>query len=146
MHSAYGPATPQKWWRDPASANEAQSAANNLAIPMDRVPAEPPAEMPSQGALRLHPHQHVAAFADREIRLTALEFAILPGFMVRPLQVFSRQAIVDMAYDDNIHVSDRTIDSHIRNIRATLAAAGCDAAVKTVHGVGFRLGPCEAAG
>ncbi len=33
MHSAYGPATPQKWWRDPASANEAQSAANNLAIP-----------------------------------------------------------------------------------------------------------------
>ena len=34
MHSAYGPATPQKWWRDPASANEAQSAANNLAIPV----------------------------------------------------------------------------------------------------------------
>ena len=33
MHSAYGPATPQKWWRDPTSANEAQSAANNLAIP-----------------------------------------------------------------------------------------------------------------
>ena len=37
MHSAYGPATPQKWWRDPASANEAQSAANNLAIPTDRM-------------------------------------------------------------------------------------------------------------
>ena len=34
MHSAYGPATPMKWWRDPASANEAQSAANNLAIPV----------------------------------------------------------------------------------------------------------------
>ncbi len=33
MHSAYGPPTPQKWWRDPASANEAKSAANNLAIP-----------------------------------------------------------------------------------------------------------------
>ena len=37
MHSAYGPATPQKWWRDPASANEAQSAANNLAIPLRQI-------------------------------------------------------------------------------------------------------------
>ena len=37
MHSAYGPATPQKWWRDPASANEAQSAANNLAIPLGAI-------------------------------------------------------------------------------------------------------------
>ena len=37
MHSAYGPATPQKWWRDPAAANEALSAANNLAIPLLRI-------------------------------------------------------------------------------------------------------------
>ena len=42
MHSAYGPATPQKWWRDPASANEAQSAANNLAIPFDVLHAKEP--------------------------------------------------------------------------------------------------------
>jgi two-component system OmpR family response regulator len=43
----------------------------------------------------------------------------------------------------NIQVSDRTIDSHIRNIRAKLAGAGCDNVIDTVHGVGFRLGRCE---
>ena len=53
--------------------------------------------------------------------------------------------ILDSAYADNIHVADRTIDSHIRNIRAKFAAAGCDSVIDTVHGVGFRLGRCEAA-
>ena len=47
------------------------------------------------------------------------------------------------AYQANIQVSDRTIDSHIRNIRAKFAGAGCDSAIDTVHGVGFRLGRCE---
>jgi two-component system OmpR family response regulator len=48
------------------------------------------------------------------------------------------------AYPLNIQVSDCTIDSHIRNIRAKLAAADCDDAIETVHGVGFRLGRCGA--
>jgi two-component system OmpR family response regulator len=43
-----------------------------------------------------------------------------------------------------VHVADRTIDSHIRNIRAKLLAAGCANAIETVHGVGFRIGRCEA--
>ena len=43
----------------------------------------------------------------------------------------------------NIQVSDRTIDSHIRNIRAKLAAVNCDNAIETIHGVGFKLGRCE---
>ena len=47
---------------------------------------------------------------------------------------------MDAAYAANVHVSDRTIDSHIRNIRAKFAAAGCAAAIETVHGVGFKLG------
>ncbi len=50
---------------------------------------------------------------------------------------------MEAAYAGNIHVSDRTIDSHIRNIRAKFASAGCSSAVETVHGVGFRLGRCE---
>jgi two-component system OmpR family response regulator len=57
--------------------------------------------------------------------------------------VFNREQIMTAAYQMNIQVSDRTIDSHIRNIRAKLAACGCDNAVDTVHGVGFRLGRCE---
>lgn len=57
--------------------------------------------------------------------------------------VFNREQIMSAAYQLNIQVSDRTIDSHIRNIRAKLAAASCDNVIETVHGVGFKLGRCE---
>ena len=75
---------------------------------------------------------------------TAIEFAILRTLAARPGQVFSRAAILDAAYGGTIHVADRTIDSHVRNIRGKLAAAGCAGAIETVHGVGFRIGPCRA--
>jgi len=48
--------------------------------------------------------------------------------------VFSREQIMSAAYQLNIQVSDRTIDSHIRNIRAKLAAVNCDNVIETIHG------------
>lgn len=96
-----------------------------------------------QGRLRLDPQQHAARFGDAPIALTALEFSILRTLMTRPAVVFSREQIMSAAYQLNIQVSDRTIDSHIRNIRAKLAAVDCDDAIETVHGVGFRLGRCS---
>jgi two-component system OmpR family response regulator len=98
----------------------------------------------SQGALRLEPEAHLASFAGKALALTGIEFAILKAFAARPGQVFSREQILESAYAGAVHVADRTIDSHIRNIRAKLAAVGCDSAIDTVHGVGFRLGRCEA--
>ncbi len=74
--------------------------------------------------------------------LTGIEFSILRGFLSRPTHVLGRDVVMASAYAANIHVADRTIDSHIRNIRAKLAAAGCADAIETVHGVGFRLGRC----
>lgn len=97
----------------------------------------------SWGALRLDPESHLASFAGRALSLTGIEFAILKTFAARPRQVFSREQILESAYGGAIHVADRTIDSHIRNIRAKLAASGCGSAIDTVHGVGFRLGRCE---
>jgi two-component system OmpR family response regulator len=96
-----------------------------------------------RGELTLDPLQHVAQFRGTGITLTAMEFEILKAFLTRPTVVFSREQIMTAAYQMNIQVSDRTIDSHIRNIRAKLAEVGCDNAVDTVHGVGFRLGRCE---
>ena len=69
---------------------------------------------------------HARASTDAPVALTALEFAILRTLLARPGIVFSRDQIMDAAYAGNIHVSDRTIDSHVRNIRAKFAAAGCD--------------------
>jgi len=95
-------------------------------------------------ALSLDLAAHAARFDGRELSLTAIEFAILGMLIARPRQVFSRAQILDHAYAGAIHVSDRTIDSHIRNIRSKILKAGGENAIETVHGVGFRLGPCEA--
>jgi two-component system OmpR family response regulator len=97
----------------------------------------------AQGGLSIDPEQHVAAFAGTPLRLTAIEFGILRTFLTRPGAVFSRDQIMSAAYQLNIQVSDRTIDSHIRNIRAKLSALNCDNVIETVHGVGFKLGRCE---
>ena len=97
----------------------------------------------AQGGLSVDPEQHVAAFAGTPLRLTAIEFGILRAFLARPAAVFSREQIMAAAYHLNIQVSDRTIDSHIRNIRAKLAAVNCDNVIETIHGVGFKLGRCE---
>jgi two-component system OmpR family response regulator len=97
-----------------------------------------------RGRLTLVPDAHAASFDGRPVALTALEFAILRALLARPGLVLSREQILDAAYGPNFHIADRTIDSHVRNIRAKLAAAGCASAVETVHGVGFRIGRCEA--
>lgn len=90
------------------------------------------------GLLLDRPRFH-AEFKGAPAQLTALEFTILQVLAAKPGYVFDRERIMQAAYDD-IHVSDRTIDSHIRNIRAKFAALGCADIIETVHGVGFRLG------
>ena len=97
----------------------------------------------SQGGLLIDPEQHVASFAGTPLKLTAIEFGILRAFLTRPTSVFNREQLMRAAYQLNIQVSDRTIDSHIRNIRAKLAALSCDNVIETIHGVGFKLGRCE---
>ncbi|PHP68592.1 two-component system response regulator CreB [Zhengella mangrovi] len=96
----------------------------------------------AHGRLALDPESREALFDGRVLDLTALEFNMLLLFLKRSRRVFTREQIMQAAYDGNIHVSDRTIDSHIRNIRAKLASAGCPGVIETVHGVGFRLGAC----
>ena len=94
----------------------------------------------SHGQVRLDAARHGVWFGEAAITLTALEFEILAAFLARPEMVFSREQIMEAAYGGGTFVSDRTIDSHIRNLRAKFADAGCASIVETVHGVGFRLG------
>lgn len=110
-------------------------------------PAQPDAgdSVIERGRLRLDAERFDVRFAGLTVQLTALEFSIVRMLAARPGIVFSRERIMDSAYAGNVHVSDRTIDSHIRNIRAKFAAAGCASIIDTVHGVGFRLGDVNAA-
>ena len=115
-----------------------------------RAPARPAAVEPApaeiaRGAIRIDAARHAASFAGIEVPLTAIEFDLVKALLARPETVFTRDQLIALAYPSNTHVSDRTIDSHIRNIRAKFLAAGCDGVVDTVHGVGFRAGRCEPA-
>jgi two-component system OmpR family response regulator len=127
----------------PFSPRELVARVNVILRRTARGPDVKEAAALSQGRLSVDPEQHVAEFAGTPLRLTAIEFGILRAFLTRPAVVFSREQIMNAAYQLNIQVSDRTIDSHIRNIRAKLSAANCDNVIETIHGVGFKLGRCE---
>lgn len=90
------------------------------------------------GALRLDLDQVRAYWNETEVVLTATEFGLLRTLAERPGKVFSRDALMDGAYQDERYVSDRTMDSHIRRIRAKFLAAG-GAIIETVHGLGYKL-------
>ena len=97
----------------------------------------------AHGAARISVYGHAAYWKDKPVALTATEFAILKSLLQEPQRVFSRDRLMDAAYDGQVSVSDRTIDSHMRNLRAKYAKAGCKDLVETVHGVGYKLGPCR---
>ncbi len=96
-----------------------------------------------RGGVVLEPSQHRVSFNSEDVALTATEFSILKAFLDQPTRAFDRNQLMDKIYDFNIHVSDRTIDSHIRHIRSKFAVRGCAQLIETVHGVGYRLGSCE---
>lgn len=96
-----------------------------------------------RGNLSLDTDRHAVYWNDEVVALTPTEFAILKGFLGQPDRVFDRNNVMQQSYDINIHVSDRTIDSHIRHIRGKFATLGCEMLIETVHGVGYKLGPCQ---
>ena len=108
-------------------------------------PADTEPQPLAHGAVLYDPARARVACDGRDVTLTALELAILGALMARPGVVLTRERIIDTAYD-GIHVSDRTVDSHVRNLRAKFAAAGSTDVIETVPRLGFRLGPCTVAG
>lgn len=91
------------------------------------------------GRLVVDRARHVCLVDDAPVALTATEMAILGQLADHPDRVQARPAIVDAVFGMGSPVSDRTLDSHVRNLRAKLAEAGCADAIQTVHGVGLRL-------
>lgn len=108
-------------------------------------PVTSPSHLLRRGVLVLDPDRHQCRVGEAEVDLTAREKDILARLMARPDHVVPRPALVDQVYGTNINVSDRTLDSHLRNLRRKLAEAGCADAIDTVHGVGIRMGACVGA-
>ncbi len=82
-----------------------------------------------------------ARWDGQEVVLTATELGILRTLLARPGRVFSRDELMDRAYATEHVVNDRTIDSHVRRVRAKFASVGA-APIETLAGFGYRLGPC----
>jgi two-component system OmpR family response regulator len=93
----------------------------------------------AQGPLRVETHTHRCFWHERELVLTVSEFELLRVLLTSPGRVFSRDALTDHAFGPDHHISDRTIDSHIRRLRRKFAELGADP-IETVYGVGYRLG------
>jgi two-component system OmpR family response regulator len=89
------------------------------------------------GELVIDVERHEVSHAGRRVALTATEFALLAALVERPGVVFTRTQLMRRAYDTDVHVTERTLDTHVRRIRAKFRALGADP-IETVHGVGYR--------
>jgi two-component system OmpR family response regulator len=92
-----------------------------------------------QGPLRLDPVAHRCTVHGVEVALTLTEFRMLQTLLSAPGRAYSRDELVERSYEGRHFVSDRTVDSHMRRIRAKLREGGLDDRIETVHGLGFRL-------
>ena len=92
-----------------------------------------------RGALTMDPMRHAVIWKDSEISLTVTEFVLLQALAQRPGFVKSRDQLMDVAYDDQIYVDDRTIDSHIKRPRKKMRAVDSQfSCIETLYGIGYR--------
>ena len=93
-----------------------------------------------RGKLRLDPERHTCHWDGHPVMLTVTEFLILQALATRPGVVKTRDALMDAAYDDQVYVDDRTIDSHIKRLRKKFKQADDNFdVIETLYGVGYRF-------
>lgn len=107
-----------------------------------RTPPPPTAGHFAYGRLSLDADGWRARWRDVEVPLTVTEFSIVRVLADAPRRVFTRDAIIDRVHGPGFAMTDRTIDSHVRNLRAKFASVGGADVIETRAGVGYQLGPC----
>ena len=104
------------------------------------APKENDAKVLERGPLRMDPERHTCTWKGEPVTLTVTEFLILQALASRPGVVKSRNALMDAAYDDQVYVDDRTIDSHIKRLRKKFKTVEDDfEMIETLYGVGYRF-------
>ena len=99
-----------------------------------------------KGRLRLDPEAWTAHWADGEVALTVSEFNIIKALALAAGRILSRDQLIDQLHGPGFAITDRTIDSHIRNLRRKFSEVGGTDVIETKAGVGYRLGPCLGSG
>jgi two-component system response regulator ChvI len=102
--------------------------------------AEPEPEQLVRGGLTMDPARHKVKWDGKDVTLTVTEFLILEALAQRPGVVKNRNQLLDVAYQEDVYVDDRTIDSHIKRIRRKFRAVDPEFdAIETLYGVGYRF-------
>ena len=97
------------------------------------------AQVMTRGELRMDPLRHSVTWKNRDVSLTVTEFLLLQALAQRPGFVKSRDQLMDVAYDDQVYVDDRTIDSHIKRLRKKMRMVDDEfSAIETLYGIGYR--------
>jgi two-component system response regulator ChvI len=92
-----------------------------------------------RGKLTLDPERHDCLWEGRQVKLTVTEFLLLQALAQRPGFVKSRDNLMDAAYEDQVYVDDRTIDSHVKRMRKKFRQVDPTFdAIETLYGVGYR--------
>ena len=92
-----------------------------------------------RGDLTMDPLRHAVKWKGNDVTLTVTEFLLLQALATRPGFVKSRDQLMDVAYDDQVYVDDRTIDSHIKRLRKKMRMADAEfSAIETLYGIGYR--------
>jgi len=123
--------------------------ARAMAI-LRRAAARPPdvdakRDLIRHGRLSLDTEGWRASWDGSDVPLTVTEFSILRTLAAMPTKVFSRDAIIDRVHGPGFAMTDRTIDSHVRNLRAKFARIGAADLIETRPGIGYRIGGCTGA-
>jgi two-component system response regulator ChvI len=102
--------------------------------------AEPELEPMVRGKLQMDPARHHVKWDGKSLTLTVTEFMILEALANRPGVVRTRDQLMDAAYQDDVYVDDRTIDSHIKRLRRKFREVDPEfAAIDTLYGAGYRF-------
>jgi two-component system, OmpR family, response regulator ChvI len=113
-----------------------RSGVKDGTVPKETVAAK----VLERGQLRMDPERHACTWKNEPITLTVTEFLILQALAARPGVVKSRNALMDVAYDDQVYVDDRTIDSHVKRLRKKFKQADDSFdMIDTLYGVGYRF-------
>jgi two-component system response regulator ChvI len=121
---------------------ERVKAVLRRAIPKGEGTPKPTdaARLLDRGHLSMDQERHTCTWKGEPVTLTVTEFLILYSLAQRPGVVKSRNALMDAAYDDQVYVDDRTIDSHIKRLRKKFKAVDDDfEMIETLYGVGYRF-------
>lgn len=126
----------------PFSPREVVARVKAILRRSGSAPAPRP-ETVSHGGLTLDAEGWAARWRGDEVALTVTEFSLLRALADAPGRFLSRDQIIDRLHGPGFAITDRTIDSHVRNLRRKFAEAGCHDLIETRAGVGYRLGACR---